>query len=88
MRILVVAVIISAAAMAPCSAAEQCSEPLSDWQPRETLRLQLEAQGWDVLSIKATDGCYEVVATNADGKKVDAYFDPKSFEWVQLIVEN
>ena len=41
-------------------AAEDCTDPVADWQPRETLRLQLEQHGWEVQRIKVDDGCYEV----------------------------
>ena len=40
---------------------DDCSDPVSDWQPRETLRQQVERQyGWSVQRIKVDDGCYEL----------------------------
>ncbi|HCK18050.1 MAG TPA: PepSY domain-containing protein, partial [Thalassospira sp.] len=36
-----------------------------------------------VRKIKEDDGCYEVYAIKADGKKVEAYFNPATFELVK-----
>ena len=55
-------------------AAEDCTDPVADWQPRETLRLQLEQHGWEVQRIKVDDGCYEVRGVDKIGnafKKTD-----------------
>ena len=45
--------------------------------------LDLTAEGWDVRKIKEDEGCYEVYAVKADGKKVEAYFNPATFELVK-----
>ncbi|SIQ95282.1 hypothetical protein SAMN05880590_109132 [Rhizobium sp. RU35A] len=63
-------------------AADKCSVPMSDWQPREALKAKLEGEGWKVRSVKTEDGCYEAYAFDAKGKKVEAYFNPKTFEQV------
>lgn len=65
-------------------ASEKCSVPMADWQPREALETKLEAEGWDVLSIKAEDGCYEADAINAKGNKVEAFFDPQTFQFIVM----
>ena len=57
-------------------ASEGCTVPMKDWQPREALQSKLEAKGWTVRRIKIDDGCYEAKAINADGHKVEAYFNP------------
>ena len=64
-------------------AGDDCSEPVNDWQPRETLRQQVERQyGWSVLRIKVDDGCYEAYGKDQAGKKQEVYFNPKTFEVV------
>ena len=42
----------------------------------------MKAEGWDVRSIKTEDGCYEAYAIDAKGKRVEAYFNPQTFERV------
>jgi len=61
-------------------AAEKCSVPMADWKPREDLEAKLKAQGWDVRTIKTEDGCYEAYAIDDNGHRVEAYFNPKTFE--------
>ena len=64
----------------PAEADRDCNVPLADWQPREALQKKLEAEGWTVLSIRADDGCYKVRATNTQGARLKAKFDPARLE--------
>src|SRR5690606_17220610 len=66
--------IFSSAAMA----AEECTDPVADWQPREALRLQLEKHGWEVQRIKVDDGCYEVRGVDKIGNTFKAKYAPAS----------
>lgn len=54
------------------------------WQSKETLQEKLEVEGWEVRRIKEDGGCWEVYAKDADGERVEAYFDPVSLERVPL----
>ena len=65
-------------------ASERCFVPMTEWQPREALQQKLTAEGWKVYRIKTDDGCYEVRGTDAQGRRVEASFDPKTFEMVNL----
>lgn len=67
-------------ASSPAVADRDCNVPLADWQPREALQKKLEAEGWTVLSIRADDGCYKVRATNPQGARLKAKFDPARLE--------
>ena len=59
--------------------ADDCSEPVSDWQPRETLRQQVEQQyGWSVQRIKVDDGCYELKGLDRKGNAIEASYSPAS----------
>jgi hypothetical protein len=49
-----------------------------NWKPKSDLVKQLEAQGWKVRNVKVDEGCYEVYALNDKGKRVEAYFHPKT----------
>ncbi|HTN34297.1 MAG TPA: PepSY domain-containing protein, partial [Marinobacter sp.] len=48
---------------------DDCNDPVAQWQPRENLRQQLEAEGWTVFRIKVDDGCYEVKGLDSDGHR-------------------
>lgn len=67
---------------------DRCNVPLAEWQPRESLQEKLGADGWKVNRIKTDDGCYEVEAVDDQGREVEAYFDPKTFELVKMEVED
>ncbi|MBL0164222.1 MAG: PepSY domain-containing protein [Xanthomonadales bacterium] len=66
--------IFSSAAMA----ADDCTDPVTDWQPRETLRQQIEQHGWEVQRIKVDDGCYEVRGIDKIGNEFKAKYAPAS----------
>ncbi len=80
--------ILFAAGIPPAVSAQAdenvCKAPMDQWQPREALQTKLEGQGWQVVRIKTDEGCYEVYATDAQGKKIEAYFDPHSLEPVKV----
>lgn len=80
--ILAIAISTFALSASLAQAAEKCSVPLADWKPREDLEAKLKEQGWDVRTIKTEDGCYEAYAIDDKGNKVEAYFNPKTFERV------
>mgnify|MGYP001587346358 CR=1 FL=1 len=67
----------------PAVADDRCTVPLADWQPREALQKKLEADGWTILSIRAHDGCYGVVARDPRGATVKSRFDPATLERVE-----
>ncbi len=54
------------------------------WQPQSVLEKQLTDKGWKVRRIKVDGGCYEVYALDENGKKVEAYFHPKTLEPVPV----
>lgn len=80
--ILATALLVNLAAVTAVMAAEKCDVPVANWQPREALQTKLEADGWQVRSIKTEDGCYEAYAIDAKGEKVEAYFNPQTLERV------
>ena len=60
---------------------------------REEMRPQMELQrkltdaGWKVRQIKNFNGCYEVYGFDPSGKRVEMFFDPKTFEKVGEIAQ-
>ncbi len=75
------ALALAFAAQAGATGLATCdSGPKEGWQPSETLVKQLEAKGWKVRRVKVDGGCYEVYAVDDKGKRVEAYFHPKTLE--------
>ena len=62
----------------------QCpAHPKAEWQPHNDLYQKLLKEGWQVRRMEATKTCYEVYGKDPEGKRVEAFFDPKTFERVE-----
>jgi hypothetical protein len=72
----------------PTIADEECTDQIAEWQPREILKKQLEAQGWVVKRIRIDDGCYEVRALDSKGRRVKATFTPASLTLLELEIKH
>ena len=57
-----------------------CSVPMTDWQPRDAVAQLAVDNGWEVRRIKIDDGCYEIIGTDAQGRKVKAKVHPATLE--------
>jgi hypothetical protein len=57
--------------------------PKAEWKPQAELTKKLTADGWKIRRVKETAKCYEVYATDPQGKRVEAFFNPKTFERVE-----
>lgn len=64
----------------PAWADDDCSAPLELWQSREAVRQLAAAKGWQVHRLKIDDGCYEVRATDAEGRAFKAKLDPETLK--------
>lgn len=67
----------SATGLATCE-----SGPEENWKPSEELVELLIEKGWEVRRVKVDGGCYEVYALDENGERVEAYFDPVTFDLV------
>jgi hypothetical protein len=76
MRVAAIAVLALLASLVAAKADGDCSASLADWQPRQALVAQLEADGWQDVQIRVEDGCYRVHAVNAAGDRLHGKFDP------------
>ena len=79
MKNLMLALVLTAAGAAPAFAGPKCDVPEADWQPKDALETKLKADGWEVRSVKVENGCYEAYAMDANGNRVEAYFNPQTF---------
>lgn len=62
----------------------QCpAHPASEWRPHTELQEKLVKEGWTVRRMEKTPTCYEVYGKDPQGKRVEAFFDPKTLERVE-----
>jgi hypothetical protein len=61
-----------------------CSVPRSERQPSVRLQRQLKEAGWKVAEIQIYNGCYEVYGFDENGDSVEAFFDPRTLERLQV----
>ena len=66
---------------------DDCTDPVTDWQPKEQLRQKVEAKGWEVKRIKVDDGCYEIKGYDRKGHEIEAKFSPASFEVIEFEIK-
>jgi hypothetical protein len=57
--------------------------PKSEWKPHTELQEKLVKEGWQIRRVEQTSYCYEVYAKDPKGKRVEAFFNPVTFERVE-----
>ncbi len=57
--------------------------PKSQWKPHTELQEKLTKEGWQIRRMEQTTTCYEVYAKDPKGKRVEAFFNPVTFERVE-----
>lgn len=62
----------------------RCEVPKQEWRPQMELQRKLKDEGWKVRMVKTENGCYEVYGFDANKARVEAFFNPKTFERVDL----
>ncbi|WP_432697298.1 PepSY domain-containing protein [Marinobacterium sp. YM272] len=65
-------------------AEDLCNVPEEQWQSMDAFEQAITDKGWKIKKTKVDDGCYEVYGWNEEGEKVEAYFNPKTFELVKM----
>ena len=68
----------------PVWASDDCDAPLDRWQTREAVREMAAAQGWQIQRLKIDDGCYEIRATDAQGRPFKAKLDPETLKVLKI----
>lgn len=87
MKHVLIATLLGAASLAATSAqatglATCDSGPKESWQPQANLEKKLTEQGWKVNRMKEDGGCWEVYGVNEKGQRVEAYFHPKTLDFI------
>lgn len=72
----------------PAWAGDDCDAPVNRWQSREALRQMAAAQGWQIQRLKIDDGCYEIRATDAQGRAFKAKIDPETLKVLKMKPDN
>jgi len=81
MKLLTALTVLAVAAAGPAFAAGKCATgPKSNWQPKSALESKLQADGYKVRQIKVEGGCYEVYATDKDGKRANIAFNAETLD--------
>ena len=57
--------------------------PRAEWRSHNDLHRKLTEEGWVIRQMKEATTCYEVYAKDPKGKRVEAFFHPKTFERVE-----
>jgi hypothetical protein len=63
---------------------DDCRAPVGRWQPREAVMALAETRGWTVTEFEIDDGCYEIEASDSEGKRFEAKLDPATLEIVEM----
>lgn len=65
-------------------AGPKCDTPKEQWMKEADFRAMVEKQGYRIKTFKVSSGqCYEIYGHDAQGKKVEIYFDPATGSVVQ-----
>jgi len=65
-------------------AEDDCFVPMADWKPREAVATMAAGLGWTVRRIKIDDGCYEIIGTDVEGRKIEARVNPVTLEILEI----
>ena len=85
-KLLAIALFVAGAASADVALAHgnvSCDVPRAERRPALELQKELKKQGWTVRKIQVLNGCYEVYGYDANDKRVEAFFNPKTFERIR-----
>jgi hypothetical protein len=83
-RIALSLMLAMAAAAASAHGDVKCTtQPQSEWKSHDVLYQKLVKEGWQVRRMEKTSSCYEVYAKDPQGKRVEAFFNPVTFERVE-----
>lgn len=55
---------------------DDCTSPMSEWQPRESVTAYVTDLGISPERLRVDDGCYEVRGLDADGNRVELEIEP------------
>jgi hypothetical protein len=90
MKTIVSAVLVGVAATLSTAAfakADCKAYPKEEWMKADEAKAKIAAQGYKIDKFKVDGNCYEIYGTNAEGKKVEIYYDAKTLEPVKTEIK-
>lgn len=87
LRTLFVALSLTTAGSA-LAAADCPVHPRSSWMSIDALRDRLKAEGYQIKILRVDGECYELYGRDADGSKIEIYFDTVTGKPFKTHVEN
>jgi len=84
MTILIAGIASLVAASVSYAEDDDCTVPMTNWQPREAVQKMAEGLGWTVRRIKIDDGCYEIKGSDAQGREIKVKIDPGTLAIVKM----
>ena len=77
---LLTAVTVALASPALAAGTTCSTAPQSQWQPQSKLESILQSDGMTIRQIKVENGCYEVYATDKDGKRLNLAYNAETLQ--------
>lgn len=76
-----IAVLLSGVALSSTAfAGNVCHVPKSQWKSKAAMAAELKKMNWHVKHINVDEGCYEVYATDQNGKRQEMFFNPATLK--------
>ncbi|MBV0933468.1 PepSY domain-containing protein [Marinobacterium weihaiense] len=89
MKKLIATLMLSGAVVSPLALADDdCKVPVNEWQSEQAFRDAIAAKGWEIKRFKIDDGCYEIYGYDEKQRRVEAYFNPKTFDMVKMELDD
>lgn len=63
---------------------DDCYVPMSQWQPRSTVKTFAKKQGWTVRRVKIDDGCYEIYGRDSNGREFEVTLRPDTLAVLKI----
>src|SRR5690554_1635762 len=67
---------------------DKCKEPLDQWQTEAAFRQVMEQKGWTIQTFEIDDGCFEIHGLDENQRRIEASFNPKTLEMVEMELED
>jgi len=78
-KILLVSVMVALSAAAVAGPKCTSGDDRTKWIPEDQFKQKLMDEGYDLKKFKTTSGgCYEIYGHNAQGQKVEIYYNPET----------
>jgi len=67
---------------------DDCFVPMADWQPRDAVANLAAQNEWTLRRIKIDDGCYEIDASDAKGRRIEVTVHPATLDVISIEYED